>query len=139
MPLREPDAHRWTFLTNHGHVLLCLALSPELRLRDVALQVGVTERAVQRIVAELEEGGYLTRRRSGRQNEYEINPAGPLRHPLESHRTVQSLIELVDRPGPVAPTAERRPSASRGRTPRPAGAGARRGGTAQERAPVRRR
>ena len=92
-PLGSP---RWTFLTNHGHVLLCLAMSPELRLRDVAEQVGVTERAVQRIVSDLEEGGYLTRRRSGRQNEYEINADGAMRHPLESHGTVQSLIDLVD-------------------------------------------
>lgn len=91
------DAPRWTFLTNHGHVLLCLAVDPELRLREVAVQVGVTERAVQRIVAELEEGGYLTRHRSGRQNAYEINPHGSLRHPLESHRTVQWLIDLVRR------------------------------------------
>ena len=104
------ESPRWTFLTNHGHVLLCLAMSPELRLRDVAVQVGVTERAVQRIVSDLEEGGYLTRRRSGRQNEYDINPDRAMRHPLESHRTVQSLIALVD-------------TSSRGRQPRAAKAG----------------
>lgn len=86
---------RWTFLTNHGHVLLCLARSPELRLRDVAAEVGVTERAVQRIVADLEEGGYLTRRRTGRHNEYEINTSRPLRHTLEAHQSVQSLLRLV--------------------------------------------
>lgn len=86
---------RWTFLTNHGHVLLLLAQSPELRLRDVAAHVGVTERAVQRIVAELEEAGYLTRRRSGRQNEYEIDTDRPLRHPIEAHNTVGHLIALL--------------------------------------------
>ena len=59
-------APRWTFLTNHAHVLLCLVRSPEWRLREVAQAVGVTERAVQRIVTDLEEGGYLTRRRAGR-------------------------------------------------------------------------
>ena len=86
---------RWTFLTNHAHVLLCLAREPELRLRDVAERVGVTERAVQRIVADLEDGGYLIRHRTGRQNEYEIAGEGPMRHPVESHRTVQALIDLV--------------------------------------------
>jgi hypothetical protein len=86
---------RWTFLTNHGHVLLCLARAPELRLRDVAVEVGVTERAVQRIVADLEEGGYLIRRRAGRHNEYEINDSLPLRHALEAHQNVQALVRLV--------------------------------------------
>lgn len=86
---------RWTFLTNHGHVLLCLAQDPGLRLREVAARVGVTERAVQRIVADLEEEGYLTRHRTGRQNEYEIAGDGPMRHPVESHHTVQALINLV--------------------------------------------
>jgi predicted transcriptional regulator len=92
---RQTGGVRWTFLTNHGHVLLCLARGPELRLRDVAEQVGVTERAVQRIVADLEEGGYLTRHRSGRQNAYDINPEGPMRHPVESHQTIRVLLSLV--------------------------------------------
>src|SRR3954451_6314876 len=85
----------WTFLTNHAHVLLCLATDSELRLRDVATRVGITERAVQRIVAELEEAGYLTRLRSGRRNSYEVHQDKPLRHPIEAHRHVSSLIELV--------------------------------------------
>ena len=92
---REPGSTRWTFLTNHGHVLLCLAQSPELRLREVAERVGVTERAVQRIVADLEEGGYLTRHRAGRQNEYEINSSQPMRHAVEAHQTVGALIALI--------------------------------------------
>lgn len=95
MPREELRSSRWTFLTNHGHVLICLAQSPELRLRDVALRVGVTERAVQRIVAELEEGGYLTRRRAGRQNEYEIAQDQPMRHPVEAHQTVRALIAMA--------------------------------------------
>lgn len=111
---------RWTFLTNHAHVLLCLARSPELRLRDVAVEVGVTERAVQRIVADLEEGGYLTRRRAGRQNAYEINTEGPMRHPVEAHATVHALIDLVvGREARAVPAPTRRPltprSASRRR------------------------
>jgi DNA-binding transcriptional ArsR family regulator len=88
-------APSWTFLSNHGHVLLCIATQPELTLRDVAAQVGLTERAVQRIVAELEQAGVLERQREGRKNVYRINGGRPLRHPLESHRKVQDLIDLV--------------------------------------------
>ncbi len=110
---QKPAAARWTFLTNHGHVLLCLAQSPGLRLRDVAAQVGVTERAVQRIVADLEEGGYLTRRRSGRQNEYEIDGDRPLRHPVEAHHSVRGLIALGAEPhGRSAAKAPRRRAAA---------------------------
>jgi DNA-binding IclR family transcriptional regulator len=108
---REGASAKWTFLTNHGHVLLCLAHEPELRLRDVAEKVGVTERAVQRIVADLEEAGYLTRRRSGRQNEYDIATELPMRHPVESHQSVRALIDLVDerdRPARAARPARRR-------------------------------
>lgn len=85
---------RWTFLTNHSHVLICLAQDNEMRLRDVALKVGITERAVQRIVTELEEGGVLTRNRDGRRNTYMINPDIALRHPIEAHHTVAAIIAL---------------------------------------------
>ena len=103
---------RWTFLTNHGHVLLCLAQSPALRLRDVAALVGVTERAVQRIVADLEDAGYLTRRRAGRQNEYDINRDLPLRHPVEANKSVRALISLASqRRGRTAASATGRPPA----------------------------
>jgi DNA-binding MarR family transcriptional regulator len=96
----RPAAHAghaapWTFLTNHAHVLLCLAMDPEARMRDVAKRVGVTERAVQKIVADLEEGGYLTRSRDGRRNRYRIHAHLPLRHPLERHQNVDSLLALV--------------------------------------------
>ncbi len=90
-----PPAARWTFLTNYGHVLLCLAADPEARLRDVAADVGVTERAVQRIVGDLEEAGYVRRSRQGRRNVYEIDPDQPLRHPVESHQAVRVLLALV--------------------------------------------
>lgn len=86
----------WTYMTNHSHVLICLAREPELRLRDVAERVGITERAVQRIVTELEEGGALTRIRDGRRNRYEVHTQTPLRHPIEAHRTIGELIALVD-------------------------------------------
>ena len=65
-PERMVNGPDWTFLSNHGHVLLCIAQEPEIRLRDVAERVGITERAVQRIVADLEEAGYLSRAREGR-------------------------------------------------------------------------
>jgi DNA-binding MarR family transcriptional regulator len=114
---------RWTFLTNHAHVLLCLARSPELRLRDVALEVGVTERAVQRIVAELEAGGYLTRHRSGRQNAYVINVDGRMRHPIEAHATVRALIALVTASRSTTPmTAVAAGGSLRPRSPRRAAA-----------------
>lgn len=85
----------WTFLSNHGHVLLCIAGEPGIRLREVAERVGVTERAVQRIVADLEEGGYLSRVREGRRNHYEVHADRPLRHPVEAHREVRVLLELI--------------------------------------------
>lgn len=88
-------ARQWTFLSNHGHVLVCLALDPTLRLRDVAARVGITERAVQKIVGDLAEAGILQRIRSGRRNEYRLQLDLPLRHALEAHRTVGSLVGLI--------------------------------------------
>ena len=86
----------FTFLTNHAHVLLTLARDPERLIRDVAREVGITERAVQRIVADLEQTGYLVRHRLGRRNRYEVKVDLPLRHPIERHRRVSSLIALVN-------------------------------------------
>ena len=86
---------RWTFLTNHAHVLLCIAADPGIRLRDVAQSVGITERATQRIVADLVEGGYITRQRVGRRNQYEINPGQHLRHPVEQRNQISELLRLV--------------------------------------------
>ena len=90
-------APTWTFLTNHAHVLLCLAETDDVRVRDIALRVGVTERAVQRILSELEEAGYIRRERDGRRNVYEIKDDLPLRHPIEAHRTIRALLDLVQR------------------------------------------
>ncbi|MGL4398634.1 MAG: helix-turn-helix transcriptional regulator [Luteolibacter sp.] len=91
----RPAPTGWTFFTNHAHVLVCLAGDPEMRLRDVGLQVGITERAVQKIVAELEAGGVLERERQGRRNVYRILGELPLRHPVESHCTVDGLVRFV--------------------------------------------
>lgn len=85
----------WTFLTNHSHVLVCLEENHELRLREVALRVGITERAVQKIVSDLEAAGVITRIREGRRNRYEIHPEQSLRHPVETHRSVADLLSLA--------------------------------------------
>jgi hypothetical protein len=91
----ESPSRYWTFLSNHAHVLVCLAADPDSRLRDVALSVGITERAVQNIVDDLEEGGVISRERAGRRNAYRFNVNAPLRHPLEAHRTVGFLLAMV--------------------------------------------
>ena len=93
-PPHDPPS-KWTFLTNHAHVLLCLAEQPSMIMREVASQVGITERGVQKIVAELEAAGLLTRIRDGRRNTYELNANQPLRHPIEAHCTVEGLIRFV--------------------------------------------
>ncbi len=85
----------WTFLSNHAHVLFCLAEDPTIRLRDVALRVGITERAVQRIVADLADAGYLKVSKEGRRNQYQIARQQPLRHPMERHRSVGDLLSLI--------------------------------------------
>jgi predicted transcriptional regulator len=91
----DTSSASWTFLTNHAHVLLCLVENPEARMREVAIRVGLTERAVQRIVAELEEAGYLSRMREGRANRYLVHEDLFLRHPVESHCTISELIGMV--------------------------------------------
>jgi hypothetical protein len=91
---RAPGAKSWTFLTNHAHVLLAIARDPNARLRDVAAEVGVTERAAQAIVADLEAGGYLRRSRVGRRNQYAVNGAGHFRHPAEADRQIGDLLAL---------------------------------------------
>ncbi|MDA8186117.1 MAG: helix-turn-helix transcriptional regulator [Acidimicrobiales bacterium] len=100
---KEPeDAARpsWTFLTNHGHVLVCIASDPGVRGRDIAARVGITERAAQAIIADLVSEGYVTRTRVGRRNHYEINPDRPLRHPLEQPHSIGELLQLVAGLGP---------------------------------------
>ncbi|MGV8885707.1 MAG: helix-turn-helix transcriptional regulator [Rhodoglobus sp.] len=87
----------WTFLTNHAHVLVCVSENSNVRLRDIAEQVGITERAAQRIVGELEEAGYLERVREGRRNSYQLNTEMPLRHPLDSTLSVRELLDTFAR------------------------------------------
>ena len=91
----ETTRPTWTFLTNHGHVLVCIAGDPGIRGRDIAARVGITERATQAIIADLVAGGYVTRTRVGRRNHYEIHPDRPLRHPVEQPHRIGELLQLV--------------------------------------------
>jgi DNA-binding MarR family transcriptional regulator len=85
----------WTFLSNHAHVLLCVAADPDRTLHDIAERVGITERGVQLILADLIAEGYLERERVGRRNHYKVHPEGRLRHPLEAHRRVADLVAAL--------------------------------------------
>lgn len=103
----------WTFCSNHTHVLVCLAADGSLTLRDVASRVGITERAVQRIVSELETAGVLTRERDpgdARRNRYSIEGRAPLRHPLEAHCSVGDLLALITRPDAASRKTKPAPS-----------------------------
>lgn len=95
MATPAPDAGTWTFLSNHAHVLICIGQQPDMRMRDIAARVGVTERAVQRIVADLETAEILERVREGRRNRYDINAEQHLRHPIEADCTVGILLDLI--------------------------------------------
>jgi DNA-binding MarR family transcriptional regulator len=88
-------AEQWTFLSNHGHVLVCLAADGEARLRDVAERVGITERAVQQIITDLEGAGYVDKARAGRRNRYRVRRAGRFRHSLEQQVKVGDFLNVV--------------------------------------------
>lgn len=95
------DNGHWTFLTNHAHVLFCVAEDPGARHRDISRRVGITERAVQRIVSELADFGYLEVHKEGRRNSYRIVGDKTLRHPVEAGVTIHDLLRLMDlRPRP---------------------------------------
>ena len=85
----------WTFLTNHAHALVCLSRDPHLTMRELAAMVGVTERAINRILNDLEEGGAISRERHGRRNSYSIHRDVPLRHDVEAGHTVGELLHAV--------------------------------------------
>ena len=89
------DRPDWTFLSNHAHVIVCLATEPDSRIRDVADLVGVTERTVTGIISDLEEAGIVTIEKVGRRNRYRINRRARLRHPLEEHKTVGDLLRAI--------------------------------------------
>ncbi len=109
----ESSTGGWTFLTNHAHTLICLARRPDAVLREIAAEVGITERAVHNIVSDLEESGVLTRVREGRRNRYQIHHDRPLRHPVEAHCTVGELIGMVENLTVRERAHSLRPAASR--------------------------
>jgi DNA-binding IclR family transcriptional regulator len=89
------DPKTWTFLTNHAQVLLCLAETPDIRLRDVAERVGITERATQRILAELIEGGYVKSERVGRRNRYTVDRRHAMRHSAQLGHEIGALLQAL--------------------------------------------
>jgi len=93
-------ARAWTVLSNHGHVLIHVSRQPQSRLRDVAAAVGITERSAQMILADLEEGGYVTKVRVGRRNHYEVHPERGFRHPAEASHPVGQLLRIFTDGGP---------------------------------------
>ena len=84
----------WTFLSNHGHVLIHLNRFPESRIRDISEAVGITDRSAQAILADLEEAGYVTITRIGRRNSYKVNPGSKFRHPAEASKPISSLLKI---------------------------------------------
>jgi DNA-binding MarR family transcriptional regulator len=91
----QQTAPRWDFLTNHAHVLVCVARDPGIRVRDIAAAIGITERAAHRIVSELVDEGYVVRERQGRRNRYQVKTKLPLRHPLAEEHEVGDLLEAL--------------------------------------------
>src|SRR5947209_10289791 len=93
--MADGTTRSWAFLTNHARVLVCIAHDPGIRLRDIGDRVGITERAAHRIVTELEAGGYITRERHGRRNQYTINAHLPLNDPIATTNNVGELLEIL--------------------------------------------
>jgi DNA-binding MarR family transcriptional regulator len=89
------DTHTWRFLSNHTQVLLCIARDPEIRVRDMADLVGITERAAQRIVADLIDAGYVEREKVGRRNRYHLNAEAKMRHAAQANHEIGELLHLL--------------------------------------------
>jgi DNA-binding MarR family transcriptional regulator len=97
--LHHDDPERgWRFVTNHTQVLLCIARDPGVRLREIADSVGITERAAQRIVADLIEAGFVQRERVGRRNRYTIDRTAEMRHPAQAGHDIGALLDLLRLP-----------------------------------------
>lgn len=93
--MSSPDSKSWHFVTSHTQVLLCLQHNPNVRLRDIAQTVGITERAAQRIVTDLVEAGYVTRERIGRRNHYTVDRSARMRHPSQLAHEIGELLDLL--------------------------------------------
>jgi predicted transcriptional regulator len=112
----------WTIFSNHGHVLVCLARNSDARLRDVAADVGITERAVQKIVRDLQDGGMISVTKNGRRNRYRIHKKQNLRHSLEANCKLRDLVKLVNKkpgPGPTTETSGNEPGQAGRKKPAP--------------------
>jgi hypothetical protein len=96
--MAEETKPSWTFLTKHAQVLLCIARDPGVRLRDIGERVGITERAVHRIVVELADAGYISRERNGRRNRYTINTHFPLPDPIAREQNIGELLAILTNP-----------------------------------------
>jgi len=107
-------AGSWTLLTGHGHVLVEIARNPDARIRDLSPVVGLTERTVQAIVADLEAAGYLTRTRIGRRTRYPVNPGSPSRHKAQEGLRVGPLLDQLTA---LAEADTPRPGTARQRRP----------------------
>jgi len=103
----------WTFFTNYAHVLLCIAEDPEARMREIAVRIGITERAVQRVIDDLASSGYLEIIREGRRNRYRLLPHRHLRHPLEKHCEIDVVLQTIMRNRPKSPQKKQRADAAR--------------------------
>ena len=86
---------KWTFLTNHGHVLIILSRNPGIRISELAEEIGISERQISNILKDLYDSGYVTKQRQGRRNSYQISPNAPLRHQSNQDHTVKELIEIL--------------------------------------------
>ncbi|MFM8927369.1 MAG: helix-turn-helix transcriptional regulator [Rhodoluna sp.] len=87
---------KWTFLSNHGHVLVFLNSNPDARVKEIALEIGITERSTQTILHELDTAGYIIKTKEGRRNHYRVDPAGKFRHPKEKDKSIGALLEIFD-------------------------------------------
>lgn len=92
----DPAPRSWTFLSNHGHVLVALSRDPEARIRDIAESVGITERAAQAILKDLEDEGYVSKVKQGRRNSYSLHVDLNLRHPAEARTRIRDLLAIFD-------------------------------------------
>ena len=90
-----PDLPTWTFLSNHGHVLVCLAQEPDIRVRELADRVGITDRTAHLIINDLVEAGYVSRQKVGRRNRYRVNPRLRFRHPVERDHRIGEMLDLL--------------------------------------------
>jgi DNA-binding MarR family transcriptional regulator len=103
---------RWTFLTGHGHALIVITRDPNIRLREIAVELGVTERTAQAIVNDLVDAGYVGRTRVGNRSRYEVHTERPFRHPVERDHAVGELLRVLVADAGEDESAGRAPTSS---------------------------